>query len=154
MTVCGSCAEQGRQAPAGGTARKFTVGCAGGTGRPIGQTSASFSTRCAVLDGEFRGDEPAHRLADEAKLTQLERIEQLDVVQHVVVDVVDRGIVGRRSEARMIRNDDAELASLQAGAKSKPVTVPAPCKNTSGGPLPASSTTVSMPLIFNVRRVN
>ena len=42
---------------------------------------------------------------------------------------------------------------LQAAAKSKPVTVPAPCKNTSGGPLPASSTTVSIPLIFNVRRV-
>src|SRR5262245_53226757 len=39
-------------------------------------------------------------------------------------------------------------------AKSKPVTVPAPCKYTSGDPLPASRTTVSMPLIFKWRRVN
>src|SRR6186713_2766021 len=38
-------------------------------------------------------------------------------------------------------------------AKSKPVTVPAPCKNTSGDPPPASSTTVSTPLIFKWRRV-
>ena len=37
-------------------------------------------------------------------------------------------------------------------AKSKPVTVPAPWKYTSVGPLPPSSSTVSMPLIRNVRR--
>ena len=52
--------------------------------------------RAAVLDGEFRGDEAAHRLADETKLAQLERVEQLDVMQHVVVNLVDRRVVGRR----------------------------------------------------------
>ena len=64
-----------------------------------------------VLHCELGGDETAHRLADEAKLPQLERIEQLDVMQHVVVDLVDRGIVGRRAEARMIGDHDAELVA-------------------------------------------
>src|SRR5262245_51566510 len=63
-----------------------------------------------MLNGELRGDVPAHRLADETKLAQLERLEQLQVMEHEVVDLGDRGILGRRSEARMIRNHDAELS--------------------------------------------
>jgi hypothetical protein len=63
-----------------------------------------------VLDGELRRDEAAHRLPDEANLRERELVEQLGIVQHVIVDIVDGGVVGRRPEARMVGNEHAELA--------------------------------------------
>ncbi len=61
-----------------------------------------------MLDRVLRRDEPAHRLPDEAKLTELQRVEELDVVKDVVVDLVDGGVIGRGAEARMIGNHDSK----------------------------------------------
>ena len=48
----------------------------------------------------------AHRVADERDLAELERVEEVEVVEDVVLDRVDGRVVGRGAEPGMVRDDE------------------------------------------------
>jgi phage terminase small subunit len=68
-----------------------------------------------VLHRELCRDVPAHRLADEPHARKAERREQLEIVQHVVVDLGDLLVLRRFTEARMKRNEHLVVARPRCG---------------------------------------
>ena len=48
----------------------------------------------------------AHRVADERDLAEVERVEEVEVVEDVVQDRVDGRVVGRGAEPGMVRDDE------------------------------------------------
>src|SRR5439155_7320432 len=68
-----------------------------------------------MLRRASRAEPPSHRQTHQANLVELQLIEKLQIVEHVVVDRRDRGAVGRLAKARMIRQVDPELPRPRCG---------------------------------------
>src|SRR6266568_2972247 len=62
-----------------------------------------------MLACKFRCQVPSKRHADEIELLEIQRIEQLEIVHHIVMEIGKTRIVARLSPSRVIRCNHTEL---------------------------------------------
>ena len=86
----------------------------------------------AVLNGELRREPAAEREADQPDFIEAERVEQIEIMHHIVVHVGHRRLVVGFAKSRMKWESMTRNFSAQGLRELQSVQIPAPCRNTSG----------------------
>ena len=85
-----------------------------------GRCQHEAADRAAPGGREHGGHVAAHRVADERDLAELERVEEVEVVQDVVLDRVDARVVGGGAEPGMVGDDEPEaVRERQQGVEAR-----------------------------------
>ena len=77
---------------------------------------------------------------------EIERIEQVEIEEREIADVVDQLRILGAAEARMIGRDDVEMLGQRVEPRlAAPLSPCAPCRNSSGSPLPVRRMLILQP---------
>ena len=134
-------------------AKMSGIGCSS-IQRPAAPTSTSLRDVAGREARHLGGDHAAHRVADEVRLLQAERVDDVPAVQGEVEHVLEQLLAGRLAVARPARGrrrDSARASWSRNGLSAK--SPPAPWRKTSGAPLPPSSTRQRAPRFVSIVRV-